>query len=407
MRGFEALGSPAPGNARRGRRNRIDSSGKLPDVGDFRGIDLDDLVLTTERLILRPWAPGDAAEVATIMQNPDMHRFLALPRPYTAQDAAQYVTDIAVRPRAEGTGLECAVVERAGGRLVGSAALRLGREPDIGYWVAPGARGAGYAAEATSALAEWAFSAGLRRVGLLCDARNVASARTALSAGFRFEGVAHDAYIGGGFGPVPELRGDVARFARLAGDPPGRVRYAFPPLDERGLADDVLCLRPVGEQDAAALAETEDELTVRWNFFGAPRPAEQLARVARRARLDWLVGTVAFFAMVDLETGRLAGSLQLRQAGPPQVGGIGYVVHPQFRGRRYTTRALRLLAPWAFEVADFARLELGAKIGNEASLRAAAGAGFEPDGVRRSRMRNADGSFSDEARYALINPKYA
>jgi RimJ/RimL family protein N-acetyltransferase len=376
-------------------------------VGDFRGLELDDLVLTTERLILRPWAPGDADQVAAIMQNPDMHRFLALPRPYTAQDAAHYVTEIAARPRAEGTALECAVVERAGGRLVGSAALRLGPEPDIGYWVAPEAQGAGYAAEVTSALAEWGFSAGLRRVGLLCDVRNVASARTALAAGFRFEGVAHDAFIGGGYGPVPERRGDVARFARLAGDPPGRVPYAFPPLGDDGLADDVLRLRPVCEQDGPALAETEDDLTVRWNFFGAPRSAEQLARVARRARLDWLVGTVAFFAMVDLETDRVAGSLQLRQAGPPQVGGIGYVVHPRFRGRRYTSRALRLLTPWAFEVADFARLELGAKIGNEASLRAAAGAGFEPDGVRQRRMREADGTFSDEFRYALINPKYA
>jgi RimJ/RimL family protein N-acetyltransferase len=111
--------------------------------------------------------------------------------------------------------------------------------------------------------------------------------------------------------------------------------------------------------------------------------------------------------MVDERTGRVAGSLRLRQAGPPQVGGIGYVVHPDFRGRGYTARALRLLVPWAFEVADFARLELGAKVGNEASLRAAAAAGFEPDGVRRARLRNADGTFSDEVRYALINPKYA
>jgi RimJ/RimL family protein N-acetyltransferase len=118
----------------------------------------------------------------------------------------------------------------------------------------------------------------------------------------------------------------------------------------------------------------------------------------------WLVGTVAEFAMVDGATGRVAGSIRLRRSGPPQVGGIGYVVHPDFRGRGYTTRALRLLVPWAFEVAGYARLELGAKVGNEASLRAAAAAGFEPDGRRQGRLRNADGSFSDELRYALINP---
>ncbi|MDT4917307.1 MAG: hypothetical protein QOH89_2007, partial [Pseudonocardiales bacterium] len=62
--------------------------------------------------------------------------------------------------------------------------------------------------------------------------------------------------------------------------------------------------------------------------------------------------------------------------------------------------------PWAFETADFARLELGAKEGNAASLRAAARAGFEPDGVRERRLRNPDGTFADETRYVLVNPKY-
>jgi RimJ/RimL family protein N-acetyltransferase len=116
---------------------------------------------------------------------------------------------------------------------------------------------------------------------------------------------------------------------------------------------------------------------------------------------------MAYIAMVDEASGRVAGSIQLRKAGPPQVGGIGYVVAPEFRGRRYTTRALQLLAPWAFEQAGFARLELGAKVGNEASLRAAAAAGWAPDGIRRSRLRNGDGSFADEVRYALINPASA
>src|SRR5436305_9307352 len=105
--------------------------------------------------------------------------------------------------------------------------------------------------------------------------------------------------------------------------------------------------------------------------------------------------------MVDVASGRLAGSISVRNPGPLQVAGIGYGVHPAFRGRGYTTRALRLLVPWAFEVADLARLELGAKVGNDASMRAAERAGFVPDGVRARRLRNPDGTFSDEVRYAL------
>jgi RimJ/RimL family protein N-acetyltransferase len=170
------------------------------------------------------------------------------------------------------------------------------------------------------------------------------------------------------------------------------------------LSDGVLRLRTIRPDDAAGLAETDDEVTLRWSFTGQPQ--SDVARTAAQAGLDWLVGAIARFAMVDVATGRVAGSVDLRKAGPPQVGGIGYVVHPAFRGRGYTSRALRLLVPWAFEVADFARLELGAKQDNAASLRAAANAGFEPDGVRERRMRNPDGTFTDETRYALINPKY-
>ena len=87
-----------------------------------------------------------------------------------------------------------------------------------------------------------------------------------------------------------------------------------------------------------------------------------------------------------------------------RLGLIGYGVHPAFRGRGFTTRALRLVESWAFGTAGFARLELGAKVGNVASQRAAEHAGYTHDGIRAARLRNPDGSFSDEVRYALINP---
>jgi RimJ/RimL family protein N-acetyltransferase len=143
---------------------------------------------------------------------------------------------------------------------------------------------------------------------------------------------------------------------------------------------------------------------VRWGFTGHRPTRSAVQAVADRGRLDWLVGTSARFAIVDVASGRLAGELTMRLPGPPQVGLIGYTVHPQFRGRGYTTRALRLLTDWAFGAAGFARLELGAKSGNVASQRAAASAGFLPDGVRRGRLRTPDGSFDDEARYFLLNP---
>ena len=369
-------------------------------------MDLDTLELAGPRLRLRPWRPSDAPRIVEALADPAIHEFIALPRPYEESDALTFIRDIAGRARAEGIGLECAVVEQASDRVIGSAGLRLREDPEIGYWIAGDARGNGYAAEATNVLSAWAFETGQQRVRLACDVRNLASVRTALAAGFRFEGVARNGVTSPGGGRVPPRRGDLARFARLPGDPAGPLPYAFPPLPADGLSDGVLQLRAMRADDAQGWAETDDSLTLNWGFTGEPRDVAEVRRSAAQAGLHWLIGRAAVFAMIDVASGQFAGEVVLRHAGPPQVGGIGYVVHPDFRGRSYTTRALRLLVPWAFDVADFARLELGAKPGNAASLRAAANAGFDPDGTRERRMRNPDGTFADEIRYVLINPKY-
>lgn len=371
-------------------------------MGVFNGVELDELVLTGPRLTLRPWRRADADVVYEGMQARRMHAFLPLPDPYTRADAEEFVTHYGDEGRAEGTGLGCALVHTETGHLVGSAALRLPAPRDvsaeIGYAVYPAGQGHGYAAEATRVLAEWAFAHGVARVEVRSAVNNLASAKTALGAGFRFEATLR----GGVLTPAGAV--DAAVFARLASDPADPVPPVFPMIGE-GLSDGVLRLRMLEQTDLPAVIEEEnDPLVLQWAFSDrVPAEAELAARTAV-ARLQWLVGPMARFTMVDVASGQTAGSLQIRVLGPPQIGGVGYAVLPSFRGRGFTTRALRLLASWAFERGHFARLELGAKRENVASQKAARAAGWAPDGVLPGRLRNPDGSFSDEVRYGLVNP---
>jgi RimJ/RimL family protein N-acetyltransferase len=248
------------------------------------------------------------------------------------------------------------------------------------------------------ALARRAYAAGIGRAEIRIDVGDVAAACAALAAGFAFEWIQRGAL---------DASRDLALFARLSTDTGEPTAPALPPLPDRGLCDEVAALRVVEAADAPALLEQEtDPLTVATGFTGVAPAATDVAGVAARAGLEWVVGRGALFAIVDRDSGRFAGSVKLRFAGPPQIGGIGYAVHPQFRGRGFSARALRLLIPWAFDEADFARLELGAKTTNVASQKAALAAGFEPDGVRAARMRVPDGTFLDEVRFALVNPKY-
>lgn len=122
--------------------------------------------MRTDRLVLRPYRAHDADAVSAACQDPETPRWLpVLPSPYTHADAADWVTRLAPGERAAGLGLPVAI--EPDGRLVGSAGvhLRPGRlGPEVGYWIAPQARGRGYAAEAAHALAGWALGLGAVRV---------------------------------------------------------------------------------------------------------------------------------------------------------------------------------------------------------------------------------------------------
>lgn len=373
-------------------------------MGMWNGTELSELTLHSERLTLRRWRPDDAGAVlAAASTDAPMAEFLPIPQPYTPADAAHFVADIGHEGRDDGTGLGCALVETSTGRVVGGAGIRLPAERHgrchLGYSVYPGARGNGYAAEAADALARWGFAHGVVRVELQASVRNIASIRSALRVGFRFEGVERQAIAVRG-----ELQ-DAALFARVAADPGAPIAPALAPIPEAGLSDGVIRLRVADVSDAqAAFEEVTDPVSEQWAFNDTRAELSAVTATAEAARLHWLVGPVGRMTIVDVATEAPAGSMQVRLSGPPNVGGIGYGVHPAFRGRGYTTRALRLFIAWAFGAGGFTRLELGAKVANVASQKAALHAGFEPDGVRAARLRNPDGSFSDETRFALTNP---
>jgi RimJ/RimL family protein N-acetyltransferase len=182
---------------------------------DLHGIDLTTEVVRTERLVLRPYRADDEDAVHAACQDPDIQRWItALALPYTREQARAWVSEVAPAERAEGRGLPVAV--EADGVLVGSAGVhfRGGRMgPEIGYWIAAGARGRGYAAETAHALADWALGLGAPRVHLVADVDNTASQVTAVRAGFRREGV-----VRGCLESRDGRRADAVLFGRLPGD---------------------------------------------------------------------------------------------------------------------------------------------------------------------------------------------
>jgi RimJ/RimL family protein N-acetyltransferase len=182
---------------------------------DLSGVDVATETVRTERLLLRPFRSDDVDAVHRASQDPESQRWIsAMPVPYTREDARRFVEEQAMRERTDRTGLSVVVEDDDG--LAGTAGiyLRAGRlGPEIGYSIAPWARGRGYATETARALADWGLAHGAPRVHLYVDVRNAPSLAVARRAGFTQEGV-----VRGCLEYRDGVRGDAALFGRLPGD---------------------------------------------------------------------------------------------------------------------------------------------------------------------------------------------
>lgn len=157
-----------------------------------------EVTVETPRLLVRPLAAGDAAEVAAVFDDRLTRRWMSLPAPYTEAHARDWCTRLAAERRDRGDGDHYGVVRREDGRLVGLVWTKRTdwrpRTTEISYAVAPDARGFGFTAEAVDALAvDLILEHGMQRVELRVAAGNVASRRVAEKAGFTQEGLLRNA----------------------------------------------------------------------------------------------------------------------------------------------------------------------------------------------------------------------
>ena len=174
-----------------------------------------DLMLRTERLVLRPLEESDVDAVVVAASDPITQRWLPLPRPYTRAHAEDFVRKWAPAQQDSGDGIVRAL--GYGADIAGVIDLKRTdwqhRETEVGYWAAPRFRGLGLMTEAVAALARWVLAEqGFERAELRVATGNTASARVAVKAGFAYEGVARNAGI------VHDGRVDLAIYSMIPSD---------------------------------------------------------------------------------------------------------------------------------------------------------------------------------------------
>jgi RimJ/RimL family protein N-acetyltransferase len=179
------------------------------------------------------------------------------------------------------------------------------------------------------------------------------------------------------------------------------VRALVPP--DPPLQDGELLLRPSTESDVPAIREIYSEPDIRrWMGWDdrLPDEAEARANIARAAQA-WREGTWAVFRIVDAATDEMVGGVNLRFA-EWQIAEVSYLVRASARGRGLATRAVLLVARWAFDELGIQRIELRAHADNAASRRVAERVGFTFEGVERASRPWPDGTRFDSLLFSLL-----
>jgi RimJ/RimL family protein N-acetyltransferase len=150
------------------------------------------VLLSTDRLVLRRFRPGDVPVFAAYRSDPEIARFQSWEAPVSREAAAALIDQFgADDPRAPGW-FQYAVELRSDRSLIGDVGVNRhdnGMQAEIGFTLASAYQGHGYAVEAVRGVLDHLFAEeGLRRVSAECDARNVRSARLLERVGFRREG---------------------------------------------------------------------------------------------------------------------------------------------------------------------------------------------------------------------------
>lgn len=121
------------------------------------------MFMRTPRLFLRPPFPEDWRPIFAAMNDESLVRMLAkAPWPYREDDARNFCN----APREErDLRLAITVPELPGAPLIGMVGMDCSETvPELGYWIARGHRGRGYASEAVGGILAMARALGVRRV---------------------------------------------------------------------------------------------------------------------------------------------------------------------------------------------------------------------------------------------------
>ena len=146
-------------------------------------------MITTERLVLRPFGAQDLPKFVAYRSHPEVARYQSWDTAFSMADAERFLDSQEGLELGNPEWLQLAAVDRATGELCGDCAVRVvDRSAELGVTLAPAHQGRGLASEALAAVIARLFSEhDVHRIHAETDDRNTGVHRLFERLGFRCE----------------------------------------------------------------------------------------------------------------------------------------------------------------------------------------------------------------------------
>ena len=168
-------------------------------------------------------------------------------------------------------------------------------------------------------------------------------------------------------------------------------------------------LEPLSEVHIAGLAEAGRDPSIwRYLVYGEVTSQEKMAAWVQHRLRDKAPGAELPFAVIHLESGKVAGATRYMDIRPQhrglEIGGTWYGT--AFQRTAVNTEAKYLLLRHAFETLGCIRVQFKVDACNERSLKAIERIGAVREGVLRNHMILPDGAYRDSVYYSILDREW-
>lgn len=163
-------------------------------------------------------------------------------------------------------------------------------------------------------------------------------------------------------------------------------------------------LRHVKSSDAQVLFEIEIDKENIKNMMSYDNNIESIKKGIKEQQAQYRKKNPSNEQIIIETPEGVAGYVSIHGLNKPYIehkASISYGLHPKFRGKGLTTKAVKLITNYAFKKYNLKRIEACCRTFNKASARVLEEAGYELEGIHRKDLKKS-GKYLDNMYWAKV-----